>query len=273
MLNLGDSEQASAELWRSLPPLDGFARFQDVRPGAAVLLRHPTERTGSGEPLPIVAVREFGKGKVMLVGTDSTWRWKLAGGKDWKLSSFYARFWNRAVQYLTGSLELKKVKFGPLPDRMPAREPAVLSLRVFDEHFRPLSGTELDLKFRPLPGEQRPCPPSRRSPASSAELAGLAEGRHCVRRGQAPGRLWRDETAFLGGAQGGRPDRKRLRAYQRAGATRISIASTRGMAQGPGPARESGARRRTPWPRRAWLWALVALLCVEWFLRRRMGYL
>ncbi|MDE2291660.1 MAG: hypothetical protein KGL53_06225, partial [Elusimicrobia bacterium] len=180
LLNLGLPKDEAAALWKELPPLDGWTRFSSVKPDASVLLAHPTERTAAGGPLPVVAVRSYGKGKVMLVGTDSTWRWKLGGGRDWRLAGFYARFWTRAVQYLTGSLQLKKVAFAPLPDRLPSREPLTLTLRVFDEHFLPLPGRDVDLTLSwERPDGSRRAPPffEREPGVFDVELTGLSEGR------------------------------------------------------------------------------------------------
>ena len=278
--------EASAELWKALPPLDGWVRLASLRPGASVLLRHPSEKTPAGDPLPVVALREFGKGKVMIVGTESSWRWKLAGGGDWRLASFYSRFWNRAVEYLTGSLDLKKVKFSPLPDRMPPREPAVAALRTFDEHFRPLPGSETDLRVLWTP-------PGAKAPRSVAfferepglfqvELTDLAEGRHRLRAvARRRGQPWgEDETEFLWQkVKGDAPlDRKRLKAVaERTGGRYADLdrlepsALLEGLAP---PKRERlASSRRALWGSPAWLWTLCALLFAEWFLRRRGGWL
>ena len=130
---------------------------------------HPQERTTDGQPLPVLAIREYGRGKVMLVSSDSTWRWRLGAAADWRIGAFYARFWTKAVQYLTGSLDLSKVKFAPLPDRLPAREPATFSLRVFDESFRPAerTATELTVLWTAPDGRTRRSPRCSRSRAST----------------------------------------------------------------------------------------------------------
>lgn len=285
LMRLAETPAASAELWSALPPLEGFSRFASVRPGASVLLSHPDAKTPGGQPLPVVAVREFGRGKVMLVGTDSTWRWKLGGGRDWKVAPFYGRFWSRAVQYLTGTLELKKVKFSPLPDRMPPREPAVLSLHVFDEHFRPLPGAELDLRlsWKTPDGARRSPPFFEREPGVfQVELAELPEGRHRVEayaryRGQPWGQ---DAAEFLWERRLGQAplDRKRLKALADAAGGRyadLDRADAEEWLKSLPPVR---AERRVKsrgalwtWP--GWLFAAAALMLAEWALRRRRGYL
>ncbi|MCX5790100.1 MAG: glutamine amidotransferase, partial [Elusimicrobia bacterium] len=291
LVQLADTPQAVASLWRSLPPLDGFNRFQSVRSGSAVLLAHPSEKLPSGQALPIVAVREYGKGKVMVVGTDSTWRWRLGAGSDWRLSAFYSRFWSRAVQYLSGSLELKKVRFAPLPDRMPPREPATLTVNLFDESFRPLSGSEADLRvlWTAPNGRTRPASPRELRPGVfEIELTGLGEGVHQLRavaryRGQA----WGEDTARFEWRP--RPPESPLNRR------RLQETAERSGGPGPGPGgryadldrvparewlealppvrRESEVLRRyQPFDSQAWLWLIAAVLILEWLLRRRLGF-
>ena len=285
LLSMGSAPEEAAALWKSLPPLDGFTRFNAVRSGASVLLSHPSERTAAGGPLPVVAVREYGKGKVMVVGTDSSWRWKLAGGKDWRVSGFYARFWSRAVQYLTRSLELKKVAFSPLPDRLPSREPLTLTLRVFDEHFRPLSGRDLDLRLsweRPDGSRRAPAAVEREPGEFVVELMDLSEGRQKVsavarRAGQAWGAdsvefRWEPPRADA-------PlDRARLKALADAAGGRSADIHRDGpdalAAALPAPRREDAvSSRRTAWTSALWVWTLAAMLLGEWLMRRRGGFL
>ncbi len=289
LLQLGASPAETKALWDALPPLDGFSRFTTVKPGASVLLSHPTEKTASGQPLPIVAVREFGKGKVMMVGTDSTWRWKLGGGQNWRISSFYGRFWSRAVQYLTGSLELKKVKFSPLPDRMPPREPAVLTVHVFDQHFRPIPASDLDLRVawtvpKGTSGQRQRTPAFFESEPGvfQIELNDLEDGRHTVRavvsyRGQ----YWGEDSVTFRWekSKGAAPlNRKRLKAISDETNGRYSDLDRADVAQWlealpPTRRRKTVSSRNALWTWSGWLWILCGLLLAEWVLRRRRGYL
>lgn len=284
LLRLEDGERPSSVLWSALPPLDGHNRFSAVRPGASVLLSHPSEKMPGGAAMPIVALREYGKGKVMVLGTDSTWRWKLGGGRDLRLSSFYGRFWSRAVQYLSGTLDLKKVKFAPLPEQMPPQEPALLTLRLFDSSFKPLAGerTQLRVVWTPPGGPSKAVGAVEREiGVFDVELTGLGEGVHTVRamarhRGQAWGEdqarfSWEPGTADF-------PFRRQWLSQlaERAGGryADISRMGARPWLEALPPVRTdrevAGRWHLWAWP--GWMWAMMALLLLEWFLRRLAGY-
>ncbi|MHB2025779.1 MAG: glutamine amidotransferase [Elusimicrobiota bacterium] len=137
MIQLYGTPDKSKAAWNALPDLDGFARISSVDPQATVLAVDPREKMENGHPQPVIAVRPYGRGKVMMISTDSTWRWRLGSAGNPTTEDFYRRFWSRAVEYLSGSLNLSKVEFAPLPNPLPNHEPLDLSIRVFDSQFQP----------------------------------------------------------------------------------------------------------------------------------------
>ncbi|MBK8238402.1 MAG: hypothetical protein IPK74_22960 [Deltaproteobacteria bacterium] len=63
--------------WSELPELEGWnpVELRDADDiGATTLLAHPTQLDGRGQPRPILAVSEPGKGRVVVLATGSTWR-------------------------------------------------------------------------------------------------------------------------------------------------------------------------------------------------------
>ncbi len=283
LLQVAESAEESRAAWAALPELDGYGQFASVRPGSAVLAVHPGARTESGEPAPVFAIRDYGRGKVMLVSSDSTWRWRLAGALDWRTSGFYARFWTRAVQYLTGSLELSKVKFAPLPDRLPSREPAAFSLRVFDEGFAPAAAaaTELRVVWTGPGGRVREAAPRETGPGTYAvELTGLAPGRHRLKAmARYRGKAWGEDEAVFDWAEAPAEapmDRAWLRRFAQAAggsASDLSGADAGALLEKLSPVRSQAetVRRRRPAASLWWLAAAAALLLAEWALRRWRG--
>lgn len=283
LVRLFDSAEDSRAAWSALPPLDGWGRFAATRPGAQVVATHPTERCDDGSPLPVAAVRSFGRGKVMLVSTDSTWRWKLGAASDRLASGVYERFWTRAVQYLTGSLDLSKVKFAPLPDRVAPREPFATSLRVFEPDFSPAKAAEtrVTVLWTPPGGKAREVAARETEPGVySVELTGLTPGAHKLRASaRVRGRPWgEDEESFVWESPAEAPmDRAWLTRAAAAGGGEFRDLSRTSpedlLAKLPPPRLESETTRRlrpfsSPW----WLALTGALLLAEWAWRRRSGH-
>lgn len=283
LVRLYETTELSQRAWAALPPLDGWGRFASTRPGATVLAYHPGQSADDGKPLPVAAVRSFGRGKVMMISTDSSWRWKLGAAADPDAAGFYARFWTRAVQYLTGGLDLSKVKFAPLPDRVPPREPARLSLRVFDEGFgpAPAADTRVSASWTGPDGKAREVAARETEPGSYAiELLGLAPGTHKVRASaRVRGRAWgEDEVRFAWEPVQDEPmDRGWLTKAAAAGGGRfVELAAVRpgellDLLPPPSP-REESLRRLRPFRSPLWLALAGLLLLLEWALRRRSGH-
>lgn len=284
LVRLYETAESSQRAWAALPPLDGWGRFASVRQGATVLASHPKETTEDGKPLPVAAVRSFGRGKVMLISTDSSWRWKLGAAADPDAAGFYARFWTRAVQYLTGGLDLSKVKFAPLPDRVPPREPAKLSLRVFDEGFgpAPAGDTRVTVVWTGPDGKPVEAPVRLAEPGVYAvELLGLSPGAHKVRASaRVRGRPWGDdEVRFMWEPVQDEPmDRNWLTKAAAAGGGKFQDLSVSArpdelldLLPSPSP-REETVRRLRPFISPLWLSLAALLFLAEWVLRRRSGH-
>jgi uncharacterized membrane protein len=282
LVKLFDTPEESRKAWEGLPPLDGWGRFAAARPGAQVVAVHPKETADDGSPLPVIAMRAYGRGKVLLVSTDSTWRWKLGAAGDRLSSGIYERFWTRAVQYLTGSLDLSKVKFAPLPDRVTPREPFTASLRVFDSDFSPAkaSETRLTVLWTPPGGAAREVAARETEPGAYAvELTGLGPGTHRLRAtARVRGRVWgEDSESFVWEPAADAPmDRAWLsRAASAGGGEFRDLARTPAaelLSKLPPPRPESEiARRLHPFSSAPWLALTGILLLSEWALRRRKG--
>ncbi len=68
-------------LFETLPELFWIARTQGAKPGASVLLQHPTMRARStqgaeDERMPILVTGRYGSGRLAFQATDETWRWR-----------------------------------------------------------------------------------------------------------------------------------------------------------------------------------------------------
>ncbi len=283
MIKLFDTKDDSRKAWEALPPLDGWARFDKTREGAQVIAVHPNEKAEDGSQLPVIAARAYGRGKVMLISTDSTWRWKLGAAADRLAAGVYERFWTRVVQYLTGSLDLSKVKFAPLPDHVVAREPFIASLRVFEKDFSPAASaqTRVQILWTSPGGAVREASVRETEPGTYAvELTGLSRGTHRLRASaRLRGLAWgADETSFVWEPAIDSPmDRAWLsRTAAAGGGEFFDLAQSKPsdlLDKLPPPTLEKEAvRRYRPFSSALWLALTILLFFTEWAWRRWSGH-
>jgi uncharacterized membrane protein len=110
LVMLGADPSTSADAWAALAPLAGLNVVARSQPDALVLLTHPSDHTSSGEPSPVLAISEPGRGRSLAVMTDTTWRWGITSGGATGDASFYERFWDRALRWLARDPTLDPVR-------------------------------------------------------------------------------------------------------------------------------------------------------------------
>ena len=86
------------ELWKYAPGFYWYYPVKDLKPGATSLLVHPEKKAGrppDQKPMPLAATQYYGKGEVLFLGVDETWRWRDNTG-----DRLTARFWGQVVAQL-----------------------------------------------------------------------------------------------------------------------------------------------------------------------------
>src|SRR5207245_2757729 len=88
MLSLADTREENLRVWRELPAMYWHYPVTRLRPGGTSLLAHPTLKAGD-EPMPLLATQYFGRGLVLFVGFEETWRWRFNAPEN------FDRFWGQ----------------------------------------------------------------------------------------------------------------------------------------------------------------------------------
>jgi len=263
---LSPDESDNLSLWRNMPPLDGVNLMEPKRSGTVLL-------ESAGEiSRPILTVGGYGKGRVLVLATDYSWKWYMgmvaAGKGNWP----YLRLVERMVRWLTKDSGLDPVQI-TLPERAGAvGQDAEFRIRVSEEGTISLSvfnpdGVKIGSRLKPAgkPGEYL----GSFLPEKGGTYRMKVETRtgHLEESLAIPGLL--DE---LDGA----PNQERLKAIS---------ASTGGKILGRDDdllkeiqAYAARAQNRFVEERRLPLWAklyilipILGLLGLEWYLRRRWG--
>lgn len=279
-------------LWESLPPMRGTNVVLAPRPGSVVLATHPRLRAGDAA-MPVVTVAETGEGRSMAVTYDSSWRWAFESVSRGGASQPYTAFWNSAIRWLIRDPALNLVDVELPEDVAEPGETVAGAVRVFEPDYSPSIGRPLTLTVerRDLDalggdaGEQvlQEVVSTNDRGIARFELRDAEPGAYVVRASveDGNGQVLEDEEVFLRVRRSRelrdvdpRPELLSQLAEASDGRFLESGARPRGL-EFRGARVEEVDRRRvvdlwnTPWV----LAVLVALLTLEWSLRRRWGRL
>jgi uncharacterized membrane protein len=140
--------------FEGLEPLHGVNLVTGAHPEAVILASHPKLRDQNGAPMPVIAVREVGQGRTMVVATDSTWRWHFLRGNQGGDAHVHARFWKSAMRWLIRDPETALIQVDVEGDRHelgpPGEAPrqARVQIKVVGPDFRPAVDHRVDLVAR-----------------------------------------------------------------------------------------------------------------------------
>ncbi len=98
VLRLVDDPMRNQQLWREeLAPTFGPPLPVKPRHDATVLAVDPQRRL-DGQPVPLVAVGSFGKGRVVFLNNSQTWRWRTQ-----PIGNHHGRFWKQVTRFAGGA--------------------------------------------------------------------------------------------------------------------------------------------------------------------------
>ena len=138
---LFDNATQSRNVWSRMPEFYWTAGVKEAGEGASVLAKIDTP--GPAENYPIMAERYAGRGRVMFIGIDGTYRWRKNIG-----SHLFYRFWGQAIRHVARDKNRGKDKswIEVNPSRLEPGEPASIELFAVDSSGQPLSSGEITVQ-------------------------------------------------------------------------------------------------------------------------------
>jgi len=127
---LGDTEEASAERWKSMPPLTTVNLIENVKPGATTLLSGTDDRR---RERVVLAYEHYGRGKSIAFPVQDSWLWQMHStirADD----QTHENFWRQLLRWLVDGVP-DSVEARPLTDRVEPGQPVTLTADVVDPRF------------------------------------------------------------------------------------------------------------------------------------------
>lgn len=138
-LRLDEDAEENVRLWNSFPGVRWVAPIARAKPAAEVLLVDP--RGNGPDGTPVIAVQGYGAGQTVYIGTDETYRLRSKVGEK-----YYSQVWGAIMQ----SLSLKRLEGASTRTQLTsARERyfvgdrVVISGKIYQAGFQPLTAPSL----------------------------------------------------------------------------------------------------------------------------------
>ncbi len=144
----------SEALWAAFPPLEGANRFSALKPGALSLVAHERLVMDDGTPMPVIAAGEPGKGRVVAIGTDSLWRWKMPAVEQGGDGTLYDTLIDNTLRWLIRDPGFELVKVTASSGVYALGEKVRLDVRVTDPSYQPAVGMDVSVRLHRRPSGQ-----------------------------------------------------------------------------------------------------------------------
>ena len=93
-MRLYDDAGRNQSIWAAMPPYFWCAAVERTKKNATVVAWNASVENSYGN-MPLIAWHQIGEGKVMFVGTDSTWLWRQNVG-----DRFFYKFWGQSIRFV-----------------------------------------------------------------------------------------------------------------------------------------------------------------------------
>jgi hypothetical protein len=127
---LGDTEQASADRWKTMPPLSTVNLIEAIKPGATVLLAATDDRR---RERVVLAYERYGRGKSVAFPVQDSWMWQMHASIRVD-DQTHENFWRQLLRWLVDGVP-DAVETRPITDRVEPGQPVTLTADVVDARF------------------------------------------------------------------------------------------------------------------------------------------
>ncbi len=282
VFRFGADAELNREIVAALPPLYWYAATLGPKPAAEILAQHPTDRA-LNSAMPLIVVGRYGAGRTYFHGTDDTWMWRRGTGEG-----FYDTYWLQAIRYCAENRLITQSRSARLTtDRREYDfgQPVKVTLQLVSGDLADSLPNEIEVRASETErGHVETLRLSRLGPRSrnyEGTLTPPGPGGYTItcELPSPTGAAVRPHAQFL--VRTGSPelatrsaDHERL--VQMAEQTGGRVLLPHQLAELPALLPDRSVRipddvAQPIWDSGLFLWALVLILSIEWFLRKRAG--
>ena len=126
------------QAWKALPKWSSANRTGGLVPQATALVVDETA-PNNGLSLPLVSVMDVGQGRSMAIATQEMWRWRFASERDGGAATrAYNRFWSNTLRWLVRDPEHSRIRVLPDKRRYDVSDHPEVTFVVLGRDYQPV---------------------------------------------------------------------------------------------------------------------------------------
>jgi uncharacterized membrane protein len=141
ILQLEKESVANRSVWENLPKLNGINIGLKPRKNSNILASFIRGRN----KYPLIVTGRFGKGRSLVVATDSLWNWNFRQIGEGGSGRYYNRFWNNLINWLIDEPETRLLKLETHKEHYEEGEEVLLRVSVLKSNYDPYPGAQVRL--------------------------------------------------------------------------------------------------------------------------------
>ncbi|MEK6647210.1 MAG: hypothetical protein AABY84_11125 [Candidatus Firestonebacteria bacterium] len=152
-----DKKDENKRYWENLPGWSNCVRTLKPKLSTNILAVYPSK--SEANKIILVAVGPYGKGRSMIITTDTMWKWAvdLKGAKIG-----YEKFWGQSIRWMSAwrieNKDVEAVRLSTSKDVLAKFEPVEIAAKISDKEGKPLTGVSVSATIKTPKGvvEQLP---------------------------------------------------------------------------------------------------------------------
>ncbi len=142
-------------IWDMLPEFDALNVVGQAKPGATVL-GISSARVDNRAAVPLLAMQRFGAGRTLALMSDYIWKWNFQMAGQLDSNQYYLQFVRQMVRWLIRDPVLKQVRIIADASEFPVGSEVTGTLQVLQDDYRPTETATLSTKLRTPHGTEVP---------------------------------------------------------------------------------------------------------------------
>ena len=274
--------KGNEEAWKKMPPLTTLNQVRSAR--GETLLTSGGDSSGA----PLLTIGRFGKGRTLAFMSDEAWRWNFIAVGNRETPQNHLKLIRQSVRWLAQEPSFEQVQIRPIPVSRPGEKLAI-KLRVLKDDFLPTR--QASVQLRVIGPEGEPTIVQTTADSEEGEYTGeytpIREGSYRVEAEAsiAGKNLGKDKTSFsalfpYGEIDDGRPNPELLKQIAAASQGEFisiddwnehTLAKIAATLESHAPSQIVERRQTQLWSTLWPFYVILALLSVEWWMRRKWG--